>query len=176
MRTILRWEYSHRIVDANWSDLWVARLIALELSRKGTDFRYAVSWYGSASWSMAAIVYMWLRLGIWRANDYIYITCLQRLNCLCIYINEVVFPHVHLFRAAVGNNLFSLIDNATFHHTRCSGLSRQRSYSKLCMASMFSRTKPHRKCLECNGEAICWSKLSSNKQKDIYPFRDRGIG
>ncbi|GFX46109.1 transposable element Tcb2 transposase [Trichonephila clavipes] len=58
------------------------------------------------------------------------------------YIDEVLLPHVRLFRGAVGDKFVFMDDNATSSNTRCSGLSRQRGYSTSRMASAFSRSKP----------------------------------
>ncbi|GFW86412.1 hypothetical protein TNCV_4331961 [Trichonephila clavipes] len=45
------------------------------------------------------------------------------------YIDEVLLPHVRLFRGAVGDKFVFMDDNATLSNTRCSGLSRQRGVS-----------------------------------------------
>ncbi|GFV29328.1 transposable element Tc1 transposase [Trichonephila clavipes] len=43
------------------------------------------------------------------------------------YIDEVLLPHVRLFRGAVGDKFVFMDDNATWSsNTRCLGLSRQR--------------------------------------------------
>ncbi|GFV41867.1 transposable element Tc1 transposase [Trichonephila clavipes] len=57
------------------------------------------------------------------------------------YIDEVLLPHVRLFRGAVGDKFVFMDDNATCHRTFA--LSRQRGYSTSRMASAFSRSKPH---------------------------------
>ncbi|GFV62031.1 transposable element Tcb1 transposase [Trichonephila clavipes] len=54
------------------------------------------------------------------------------------YIDEVLLPHVRLFRGAVGNKFVFMDDNATCHRN----MSRQRGYSTSRMASAFSRSKP----------------------------------
>ncbi|GFS87675.1 transposable element Tcb2 transposase [Trichonephila clavipes] len=60
------------------------------------------------------------------------------------YIDEVLLPHVRLFRGAVGDKFVFMDDNATCHRTLAvQGLSRQRGYSTSRMASAFSRSKPH---------------------------------
>ncbi|GFX53152.1 transposable element Tcb1 transposase [Trichonephila clavipes] len=59
------------------------------------------------------------------------------------YIDEVLLPHVRLFRGAVGDNFFYGRQRTISTNTRCSGLSRQRGYSTSRMASAFSRSKPH---------------------------------
>ncbi|GFW68023.1 transposable element Tcb1 transposase [Trichonephila clavipes] len=55
------------------------------------------------------------------------------------YIDEVLLPHVRLFRGAC----FYGRQRNMSSNTRCSGLSRQRVYSTSRMASAFSRSKPH---------------------------------
>ncbi|GFV00931.1 transposable element Tcb2 transposase [Trichonephila clavipes] len=60
------------------------------------------------------------------------------------YIDEVLLPHVRLFRGAVGDKIcFYGRQRNMSSNTRCSGLSRQRGYSTSRMASAFSRSKPH---------------------------------
>ncbi|GFU99207.1 hypothetical protein TNCV_2990401 [Trichonephila clavipes] len=60
------------------------------------------------------------------------------------YIDEVLLPHVRLFRGAVGDKFVFMDDNATCHRTlavqdclNSEGIQRSR------MASAFSRSKPH---------------------------------
>ncbi|GFV01696.1 hypothetical protein TNCV_791361 [Trichonephila clavipes] len=49
------------------------------------------------------------------------------------YIDEVLLPHVRLFRGAVGDKFVLMDDNATLSsNTRCSVLSRQRSATSVC--------------------------------------------
>ncbi|GFV96367.1 transposable element Tcb2 transposase [Trichonephila clavipes] len=60
------------------------------------------------------------------------------------YIDEVLLPHVRLFRGAVGDKfVFYGRQRNMSSNTRCSGLSRQPGYSTSRMASAFSRSKPH---------------------------------
>ncbi|GFX93381.1 transposable element Tcb1 transposase [Trichonephila clavipes] len=59
------------------------------------------------------------------------------------YIDEVLLPHVRLFRGVVGDKFFYGQQRNMSLNTRCSGLSRQRGYSTSRMASAFSRSKPH---------------------------------
>ncbi|GFT54271.1 transposable element Tcb1 transposase [Trichonephila clavipes] len=60
------------------------------------------------------------------------------------YIDEVLFPHVRLFRGAVGAKFVFTDDNATCHRTLAvQGCLRQRGYSTSRMDSAFSRSKPH---------------------------------
>ncbi|GFY15921.1 transposable element Tcb2 transposase [Trichonephila clavipes] len=59
------------------------------------------------------------------------------------YIDEVLLPHVRLFRGAVGDKyVFYGRQRTMSSNTCCSGLSRQRGYSTSRMASVFSRSKP----------------------------------
>ncbi|GFT55700.1 hypothetical protein TNCV_1424401 [Trichonephila clavipes] len=92
------------------------------------------------------------------------------------YIDEVLLPHVRLFRGAVGDKfVFYGRQRNMSLNTRCSGLSRQRWYSASRM-SAFSRSNPIEKCVGCFGEASCWSKLSSDKQEHPHPCTHRGMG
>ncbi|GFV39212.1 transposable element Tc1 transposase [Trichonephila clavipes] len=60
------------------------------------------------------------------------------------YIDEVLLPHVRLFRGAVGDTIcFYGRQRNMSSNTRCSGLSRQRGYSTSGTASAFSISKPH---------------------------------
>ncbi|GFU82864.1 hypothetical protein TNCV_266611 [Trichonephila clavipes] len=90
------------------------------------------------------------------------------------YIDEVLLPHVRLFRGAVGDKFGFMNDNATCHRTLA--VQRQRGYSTSRMDSAFSRSKPHLKCVGCFEEASCWSKLSSDKQEHPHPCTHRGMG
>ncbi|GFW62029.1 hypothetical protein TNCV_1684601 [Trichonephila clavipes] len=59
------------------------------------------------------------------------------------YIDEVLLPHIRLFRGAVGDKFgFYGRQRNMSSNTCCSGLSRQRGYSTSRMASAFSRSKP----------------------------------
>ncbi|GFU99329.1 transposable element Tcb2 transposase [Trichonephila clavipes] len=58
------------------------------------------------------------------------------------YIDEILLPHVRLFRGAVGDKFFYGRQRNMSSNTRCSGLSRQRGYSTSRMASAFSRSNP----------------------------------
>ncbi|GFU04865.1 transposable element Tcb1 transposase [Trichonephila clavipes] len=55
------------------------------------------------------------------------------------YIDEVLLPHVRLFRGAVGDKFVFMDDNATCHRT----LARQLRFSTSRMARAFSKSKPH---------------------------------
>ncbi|GFU95376.1 hypothetical protein TNCV_2347281 [Trichonephila clavipes] len=93
------------------------------------------------------------------------------------YIDEVLLPHVRLFRGAVGDKFVFMDDNATCHRTLAvQDCPRQRGYSTYRMANAFSRSKPHLKCVGCFREASCWSKLSSDKQENPHPCTHRGMG
>ncbi|GFX46489.1 retrovirus-related Pol polyprotein from transposon TNT 1-94 [Trichonephila clavipes] len=91
------------------------------------------------------------------------------------YIHEVLLPHVRLFRGAVGDKFIFMDDNATCHRTLAvqDCLDSKGIYSTSRMASAFSRSKPHRKCVGCFGEASCWSKLCSDKQELPHPCTQR---
>ncbi|GFU91476.1 transposable element Tcb2 transposase [Trichonephila clavipes] len=93
------------------------------------------------------------------------------------YIDEVLLPHVRLFRGAVGDKFVFMDDNATCHRTLAvQDCLDSEGYSTSRMASAFSRSKPHLKCVGCFGEVSCWSKLSSDKQEHPHPCTHRGMG
>ncbi|GFU76498.1 transposable element Tcb2 transposase [Trichonephila clavipes] len=60
------------------------------------------------------------------------------------YIDEVLLPHVRLFRGAVGDKFVFMDDNATCHRTLAvQDCLDSEGYSTSRMASAFSRSKPH---------------------------------
>ncbi|GFX87947.1 hypothetical protein TNCV_4374121 [Trichonephila clavipes] len=59
------------------------------------------------------------------------------------YIDEVLLPHVPLFRGAVGDKFVFMNDNATCHRTLAVQDCLRQRYSTSRMASAFSRSKPH---------------------------------
>ncbi|GFT70088.1 hypothetical protein TNCV_4690271 [Trichonephila clavipes] len=75
------------------------------------------------------------------------------------YIDEVLLPHVRLFRGAVGDKFVFMDDNATCHRTLAvqDCLSYDSAFSRSKMCGMF-------------WEASCWSKLSSFKRL-VWPAR-----
>ncbi|GFV01320.1 uncharacterized protein TNCV_2530111 [Trichonephila clavipes] len=93
------------------------------------------------------------------------------------YIDEVLLPHVRLFRGAVGDKFVFMDDNATCHRT----LAVQDCLDSKCIQRLvwpvrFVDLKPPLKmCGVCFGEASCWSKLSSDKQEHPHPCTHRGI-
>ncbi|GFV46543.1 hypothetical protein TNCV_3234301 [Trichonephila clavipes] len=104
---------------------------------------------------MAARAYMWLRMGLTG----------QR------YIDEVLLPHVCLFVVLSVINLFFMDDNATCHRTLAvqGGLSRQREYSTSHMASAFSRSKPHSKCVGCFGRQVAGRNYPPTNKNTLIP-------
>ncbi|GFT22632.1 hypothetical protein TNCV_2983921 [Trichonephila clavipes] len=59
------------------------------------------------------------------------------------YIDEVLLPHVRLFRGAVGDKFVFIDDNATCHRTLTVQDCLLAGYSTSRMVSAFSRSKPH---------------------------------
>ncbi|GFV23111.1 hypothetical protein TNCV_4793861 [Trichonephila clavipes] len=86
------------------------------------------------------------------------------------YIDEVLLPHVRLFRGAVGDKFVFMDDNATCHRTLavqdCSRLAR------VFNVSYGQPRSPDLNPIEnvwMLWEASCWSKLSSDKQEHPHP-------
>ncbi|GFU81134.1 hypothetical protein TNCV_1117861 [Trichonephila clavipes] len=80
------------------------------------------------------------------------------------YIDEV---HVRLFRGAVGDKFVFMDDNATCHRTPANSTSR--------MASAFSRSKPHFKCVGCFGRQVAGRNYPPTN-KNTFIRSDRGMG
>ncbi|GFT75177.1 transposable element Tcb2 transposase [Trichonephila clavipes] len=92
------------------------------------------------------------------------------------YIDEVLLPHVRLFRCAVGVKFVFMDDNATCHRT----LAVQDCLdSEGIQRLVWPARSPDLNPIEnvgCFGEASCWSKLSSDKQEHPHPCTHRGMG
>ncbi|GFT03073.1 hypothetical protein TNCV_1361491 [Trichonephila clavipes] len=96
------------------------------------------------------------------------------------YIDEVLLPHVRLFRGALDDKFYSYVRQRNMSsNTRCSGLSRQRGYSTSRMASAFSDLNPIENVWGALGRQVAgqvtW-KLSSDKQEHPHPCTHRGMG
>ncbi|GFY01105.1 transposable element Tcb1 transposase [Trichonephila clavipes] len=91
------------------------------------------------------------------------------------YIDEVLLPHVRLFRGAVGDKFVFMDDNATCHRT----LAVQDCLdSEGIQRLVWPVPSPDLNPIEnvgCFGEASCWSKLSSDKQEHPHPCTHRGM-
>ncbi|GFT82025.1 hypothetical protein TNCV_3909621 [Trichonephila clavipes] len=86
------------------------------------------------------------------------------------YIDEVLLPHVRLFRGAVGDKFVFMDDNATCHRT----LAVQDCLdSEGIQRLVWPARSPD---LNPIGEASCWSKLSSDKQEYPHSCTHRGMG
>ncbi|GFV03234.1 transposable element Tc1 transposase [Trichonephila clavipes] len=98
----LQWCREHH----NWTEQdWACVLFSNEIQkifRKRTDIRHAVSWCGPASWINGRT-----RLHVVANGN----MTGQR------YIDEVLLPHVRLFRGAVGDKFVFMDDNETCHRT-----------------------------------------------------------
>ncbi|GFU77422.1 hypothetical protein TNCV_3497961 [Trichonephila clavipes] len=90
---------------------------------------------------MAARAYMWLVNGTMTTKD---------------TLMKFYFPHVRLFRGAVGDKFVFMDDNATCHRTLAvQDCLDSEGYSTSRMASAFSRSKTPLKMCGCFGEASC---------------------
>ncbi|GFX41529.1 HTH_Tnp_Tc3_2 domain-containing protein [Trichonephila clavipes] len=92
------------------------------------------------------------------------------------YIDEVLLPHIRLFRGAVGDKFVFMDDNATCHRT----LAVQDCLdSEGIQRLVWPARSPDLNPIEnvgCFGEASCWSKLTSDKQEHPHPCTHRGMG
>ncbi|GFT93102.1 uncharacterized protein TNCV_4400911 [Trichonephila clavipes] len=91
------------------------------------------------------------------------------------YIDEVLLPHVRLFRGAVGDKFVFMDDTATCHRTLAvQDCLDSEGIQRLVWPAHFQDLNP----IE-NGmlwEASCWSKLSSDKQEHPHQCTHRGMG
>ncbi|GFT95670.1 transposable element Tc1 transposase [Trichonephila clavipes] len=89
------------------------------------------------------------------------------------YIDEVLLPHVRLFRGAVGDKFVFMDDNETCHRT----LAVQDCLdSEGIQRLVWQSRSPDLNPIENVWEASCWSKLSSDKQEHPHPCTHRGMG
>ncbi|GFV71889.1 transposable element Tcb2 transposase [Trichonephila clavipes] len=82
------------------------------------------------------------------------------------YIDEVLLPHVRLFRGAVGDKFVFMDDNATCHRTfAVHDCLDSEGIQRLVWPARSPDLNPS-----------CWSKLSSDKQEHPHPCTHRGMG
>ncbi|GFY32419.1 chorion peroxidase [Trichonephila clavipes] len=92
------------------------------------------------------------------------------------YIDEVLLPHVRLFRGAVGDKFVFMDDNATCHRTLAvQDCLDSEGIQRLVWIARSPDLNPIENCVGCFGEASCWSKLSSDKQEHPHPCTHRGM-
>ncbi|GFX06538.1 transposable element Tcb2 transposase [Trichonephila clavipes] len=92
------------------------------------------------------------------------------------YIDEVLLPHVRLFRGAVGDKFVFMDDNATCHRTLAvQDCLDSEGIQRLVWPARSPDLTPLKMCGMLWG-ASCWSKLSSDKQEHSHPCTHRGMG
>ncbi|GFS86311.1 transposable element Tc1 transposase [Trichonephila clavipes] len=93
------------------------------------------------------------------------------------YIDEVLLPHVRLFRGSVGDKFVFMDDNATCHRTLAvQDCLNSEGIQRLVRPARSSDLNRIENVWDALGEASCWSKLSSDKQEHPYPCTHRGMG
>ncbi|GFY24864.1 transposable element Tcb2 transposase [Trichonephila clavipes] len=92
------------------------------------------------------------------------------------YIDEVLIPHVRLFRRAFGDKFVFMDDNATCHRTLAvQDCLDSEGIQRLVWPARSLDLNPI-EIVGCFGEASFWSKLSSDKQEHPHPCTHRGMG
>ncbi|GFV51289.1 transposable element Tcb2 transposase [Trichonephila clavipes] len=150
----------HRIVDAILAREWYFKTYHPENIQEKDRYPHAVSWCGHG----------------------IMINGRTRLHVVANgtmtgqrYIDEVLFPHVRLFRGAVGDKFVLMDDNATCHRT----LAVDCLYSEGIQRLVWPARSPDLNPIEnigCiwGGNKVCWF-TSSDKQEHPHPCTHRGM-
>ncbi|GFT35353.1 transposable element Tcb2 transposase [Trichonephila clavipes] len=77
------------------------------------------------------------------------------------YCEEVLLPHVRLFRGAIGPDFIFMDDNARPHRTIA--VEELLIYHSNGLASVLPRFKSHLTCVGCFGETYCSTLASSGE-------------
>ncbi|GFU46555.1 transposable element Tcb2 transposase [Trichonephila clavipes] len=93
------------------------------------------------------------------------------------YIDEVLLPHVRLFRGAVGDKFVFMDDSATCHRALAvKDCLDSEGIQRLVWPARSPDLNPIENLAGMLWEASCWSKLSSDKQEHPHPCTHRGMG
>ncbi|GFT99361.1 hypothetical protein TNCV_76771 [Trichonephila clavipes] len=92
------------------------------------------------------------------------------------YIDEVLLPHVRLFRGAVGDKFVFMDDNATCHRTLAVQYCLDSEEFNVSYGQRVFSDQTPLKCGDALVRQVAGQKLSSDKQEHPHPCTHRGMG